>query len=414
MADKHKWEFKARFRRHAYGWKGTAPASKRLREATREIKKVAKKDPVLAADGSVGLMERLWPALQDIDTSSGYLGDAVFSALDKLIPILVDAPADIDVRRAWLERLYEAVQEDGVSYLDPAEERWGEICVFPELQNEWADRVIPLLRLCWSDESPGFARGSDICLSCLLEAGRYSELEELLGMQKKRWWHYDKFWAEALVRMGRTDEAIAFASALLEEPHHHYAIRDFCERTLIAAGRSEEAYYDYGLLLRSGNTYLSCYRSLVSKYPDIDPRQILNDLIDTSENIGSWFASARKAGFNDIARRCAREGVVEPKTLLTAARDSLEDDPSFSYELALRALELLLAGHVYEPSVTEVRKGFDILIESAAGMGLVDWAIMGIEALLSKKPAPYDVILAKSLRAMLDRYILDCTEETGG
>jgi len=191
MADKHKWEFKARFRRHAYGWKGTAPASKRLREATREIKKVAKKDPVLAADGSVGLMERLWPALQDIDTSSGYLGDAVFSALDKLIPILVDAPADIDVRRAWLERLYEAVQEDGVSYLDPAEERWGEICVFPELQNEWADRVIPLLRLCWSDESPGFARGSDICLSCLLEAGRYSELEELLGMQKKRWWHYD-------------------------------------------------------------------------------------------------------------------------------------------------------------------------------------------------------------------------------
>jgi hypothetical protein len=73
----HKWTFKSRFRANAYGWKGTALATKRLKEAVSEIKKVAKSDPVTAADGAVGLMERIWPALQGIDSSSGSLGNAV-------------------------------------------------------------------------------------------------------------------------------------------------------------------------------------------------------------------------------------------------------------------------------------------------------------------------------------------------
>lgn len=50
--EKHKWEFKARFRRHAFGWR-SQPAMMRVKEAVTEIKKVAKKDPVLAAEGAV-------------------------------------------------------------------------------------------------------------------------------------------------------------------------------------------------------------------------------------------------------------------------------------------------------------------------------------------------------------------------
>ena len=73
----HKWTFKARFRANAYGWKGTALATKRLKEAVSEIKKVAKSDPIAAADGAVSLMERICPALQGIDGSSGALGNAV-------------------------------------------------------------------------------------------------------------------------------------------------------------------------------------------------------------------------------------------------------------------------------------------------------------------------------------------------
>ncbi len=412
MPDKHKWEFKARFRRNAYGWKGTALASRRLREATSEIKKVSRKDPVLAADGAVALMERLWPALQGIDTSWGSLGIAVLHALDELIGVLIDAPAGIETRRAWLERLYEAVEEDGVQYLNPVEERWGEICVFPELVNGWADRVMPLLRFCWSDERPGgFVVGTDICLSCLLEAERYDELEGLLRLRKISMWHYDKFWAEALARMGRPDEAIEYASAMLEGHYSHHQIREFCEKTLIEAGRAEEAYAEFGILLRSGNTYLSSYRALVRKYPDMDPRAILVDLIDTSENKGAWFASARKAGFPDIARDCAREGVVEPKTLIRAARESGESDPSFSFELALRALDLLLQGHGYETTTADVSEGFEILMKSATGMGVPDWAVSGIEDLLGRKPANFDDVSARALKAMLDRYLRECAPD---
>ena len=75
-ADGHKWEFKARFRRRAFGWK-SQPAIQRLKQAVCEIKKVARKDPVLAADGAVTLFERLSPALEHVDSSSGAIGTAV-------------------------------------------------------------------------------------------------------------------------------------------------------------------------------------------------------------------------------------------------------------------------------------------------------------------------------------------------
>lgn len=49
----HKWIFPARFRAAAYGWKSSRLACQRLREAVSEIKKVAKKEPNLAAEGAV-------------------------------------------------------------------------------------------------------------------------------------------------------------------------------------------------------------------------------------------------------------------------------------------------------------------------------------------------------------------------
>ena len=67
MTSGNRWAFKARFRARGYGWRGSALAGKRLNEAVREINSIAESAPVLAAEGCVSLMERLWPALQDID-----------------------------------------------------------------------------------------------------------------------------------------------------------------------------------------------------------------------------------------------------------------------------------------------------------------------------------------------------------
>ena len=49
---KHTWTFRARFRRHAFGWR-SQPAIKRIKEAVSEIKKAARKDPVLGGEGAV-------------------------------------------------------------------------------------------------------------------------------------------------------------------------------------------------------------------------------------------------------------------------------------------------------------------------------------------------------------------------
>ncbi len=81
-----------------------------------------------------------------------------------------------------MPRLFQAVMDDGVQYLSPVEDRWGEIAVYPELMIEYAERLRALIRRVWLEEPPGgHVIGTAICLSCLLEAGRYGDLIELLG-----------------------------------------------------------------------------------------------------------------------------------------------------------------------------------------------------------------------------------------
>ena len=60
---KHTWTFRARFRRHAFGWR-SQPAIKRVKEAVSEIKKAARKDPVLGGEGAVLFLEKISPALE--------------------------------------------------------------------------------------------------------------------------------------------------------------------------------------------------------------------------------------------------------------------------------------------------------------------------------------------------------------
>lgn len=399
-ASSHKWQFKARFRTGAYGWRGTSLASQRLREAVSEIKKAARKDPVTAADGVVALFERLWPALQGIDSSSGRLGLAVNRAIGDLVPVLAEAPTDNETRSEWMDRLYDAVCEDGVDFLFPVQCRWAQICVFPDLVDSWIEFLLPGMEL--SHREGGIYTGETICFSCLLESKRYDKLEHAVTCRKYTFWPHDRFWAEALVRMGKTDEAIAFADSRQPDKSEKQSILEFCERVLLEAEREDEAYYEYGLGIRSGNTYLSSYKAIVKKYPRRDPEEILTDLVETSADRGKWFAAARQAGYLDIARECARSGLVEPKTLLTAARDALERDPSFSYEVALRALDLILQGYGYELMVIDIHPAFEALFAAAEALGVEDWASAGVKELLARETPRNDPACAKYLLELYD------------
>jgi len=99
----HKWQFTARFRRQAFGWRSDLPV-KRIQEAVKEIKQVARKEPVLAAEGAVTLLVKLSPALEQVDSSSGALGSAVNRAIDTLVPIIAKANVDTPLRERWLDR----------------------------------------------------------------------------------------------------------------------------------------------------------------------------------------------------------------------------------------------------------------------------------------------------------------------
>ena len=348
----HKWAFKAGMRAGAFGWRGSAKAIVRLKSASAEIRAVRRTDPVAAADGVVALAERIWPAFEHIDTSSGALGAAVRRTQEQMLPILIEAPADEQLRAAWLERLRAAILDDGVDYLAPISERFGEIAAFETLQNAHADRDMDLVRASWSDHARfSHAPTATLTLSCLLEAGRHQELLALLALQKTHLWFDEKFGAEALLRQGREDEALARAAALLEgdrKPWGHHGVARFCEGILLRQGKAEEAYRRFGLPSASGNTWLAMWRDLVKHYPDRDPRGILEDLIALHGRKGKWFAAAKTAGYLDIALDCASDPEAAPATLIRSARDFAGKDPAFATQVALYAIAHLLAGRGFD------------------------------------------------------------------
>ena len=399
----HKWAFKPGMRAGAYSWMSSAKAIERLKSASSEIRAVARTDPTSAAEGVIALAQRIWPAFEHIDTSSGALGNAVDRTLKELLPVLIDAPADEPIRAKWLEQLRQAILDDGVDYLAPIADRFGQIAVFPALMNLHADRDLDMLEAVWSDHA-SFAHVTTgtLTLSCLLEAGRYDELLALLARKKTHIWFDEKFGAEALLRQGRDGEALAYAEALLKDDRRqwgYFEIARFCERILVGQGREEEAYRRFGLPSVSGNTYLAMWRDLVKRYPDIDPRKILEDLIETQGSKGKWFAAAKTAKYLDLALECAAEPEATPGTLIRAARDFAIKEPAFAAHVALHAIAHLLAGRGYDASPLDIAEAVDHLMAASTRIDRVGWATQELRRLAASMAS--DVHMMQQLRARI-------------
>ena len=160
----HKWTFPARFRRGAFGWKSALPIQ-RLKEAVAEIRQVARREPVLAADGAVFLLEKLSPALEQVDSSSGALGTAVNRAIEALVPVIAGVDASALTRERWLARLFDALQNDQMPYIERLGDRWGELCATPAIASIWADRLLPITaRVMGADSAGEHFVGTSACL----------------------------------------------------------------------------------------------------------------------------------------------------------------------------------------------------------------------------------------------------------
>ncbi len=82
----HRWTFATRFRRNAFGWKSALPIQ-RLKEAVAEVRQATRVDAILAAEGAVLLLEKVSPAREQVDSSSGAIGTAVNRTIDALTPL---------------------------------------------------------------------------------------------------------------------------------------------------------------------------------------------------------------------------------------------------------------------------------------------------------------------------------------
>jgi hypothetical protein len=382
---KYAWTFNARFRSRTFGWRSSRLACQRLKEAVAEIKKLAKADPVTAADGAVILMERVWPALESVDSSSGALGAAVGWALTELLPVVINAPADRKTRDQWLTRLWQAIEEDGVDYLWLVQDRWGELCGSSEVTSQWADEFLPLLRTAWSDPRPGnYVRETTMCLSSLLASGRHEELLDVLALQRFPFWSDRKFGVRALLAEGRIEEALAYAEASRGLNQPDTAIDAACERILLDAGRETEAYEKYALTASRSSTGLATYRKITKKYPARDQKRILLDLGELDGDSGHWFAAAKDAGFLDLALEFAQTGRTDPRTLSRASRDLLEKDAKFCLRVGRIAIQRMLEGYGYELTGVDVIDAYGHFLRAAEKLGATQDARNDILSMATK------------------------------
>jgi len=364
---KHQWAFAPRFRKNAFGWRSN-PAILRIREALSEIKKTARKEPILGAEGAVLFLEKISAAIANVDGSSGTIGAAANAVLDELVPIIAVAPAELAVRQKWLERLWRAVEEDDYSYLDIVPDRWGELCATPETASAWADEFIGTLRMIWTNfrNRGEYFKGTNACLSALFAAGRFGEILDLVELAPFKSWTDRKWAVKALSAMGRKDEAIRFAEDSRGLNDSPYAIAKSCEEILLSIGRTEDAYRAYAFQSNRKPTYLAWFRAVVEKYPARDPKDILRDLVAASPGEeGKWFAAAKSAGLYKEAVELANKAPCDPKTLTRAARDLAEAEPQFALGAGLAALRWIAEGYGYDLSGWDVQEAYDRTIQSA-------------------------------------------------
>lgn len=365
-----KWQFSSRFRRHAFGWKSDTPIQ-RIKEAVSEIKSVARKDAVLAAEGAVIFLEKLSPALEQVDSSSGAIGTTVNRAIDTLVPIIVKADVISSIRKKWLERLWQAIQDDAIPYIEILGDSWGELCVTSELASAWADELMPAVKHVWSPQTSGhgYFKGTTACLASLFVAGRYEELLSLLEISRVKWW-YDRRWGvKALVAMGKKAEAVRYAEESRGMNDPGWLIAEACEAILLSSGLVDEAYRRYALEANQSTTKLATFRAIAKKYPHKLQTDILRDLIaSTPGDEGKWFAAAKDAGHFDMATELASRSPLDPRTLIRAARDFATDRPDFALASGMSALRWISLGHGYEIT------GMDVLDAYTAVMAAVPTA----------------------------------------
>lgn len=398
MSTAHQWEFRPRFRKHAFGWSSQRPV-KRIKEAVSEIKKAARQDKVLAGEGAVVFLEKLPRAVEHVDGSSGALGNAVNKAIDELAPLIAAAPADQKQREKWLQRLWKAIDHDFRPDIEYLESYWGQLCATPERASVAADALLDEVRRNWTDPSALGRHFKSItpCLSSLFAAQRYDELLELVALAPFPFWPY-RFWsARTLEVLGQPERAVAHAEVCREKWSVSFGLDQECERILLDNGMPDKAYAGYALQANWKSTYQATFNAIVKKFPHKTKSEILQDCVAQTPGLeGKWFAAAKSGGLLEEAVQLSRTSPCDPKTLTRAARDMAAASPGYATQLGLAALHWLVEGYGYEITNHDVLAAYDHTLEAAANAGTTDQALDMIREMV-RAEATSDQFVSKVL-----------------
>jgi len=369
----HKWQFTARLRYHAFGWQSDKPIQ-RIKEALSEIKKVAKKEPALAASGAVLFLEKISPAIEQVDSSSGAIGSMVNRAIDILVPIIAKAPVAPSIRQQWLQRLWQALQDDNMPYIEALGDYWGELCVDTECASHWADELRSSVEQVLRASGYAYFKGSSAYLSSLYAAGLHEELLAVLAKPYFSNWWYRQCGVRALLSMDRKAEALRYAEdskKIINTPPS--AVAKVCEEILLSSGLYEEAYNRYALDANQGTTYLATFRSLIRKYPNKPAVDILRDLVSSQPGSeGKWFAAAKDVGLFDVAIDLVNKSPTDPRTLIRASRDFGEKQARFAVSAGLAALQWIARGYGYQITAGDVLEAYSCILKAASSAGITE------------------------------------------
>ena len=400
-----KWQFAPRFRRHAFGWKSQPPIL-RIKEAVSEIHKIARNDPELAAEGAILFLEKLSPALEQVDSSSGAIGFAVNAAIEALVPLIAKPIVAYDVRECWLNRLWEALQNDHMPYIELLGDYWGKLCAEPTLASVWADKFIDIVKIMWSPQEPkggGYFQGTTACLSALFSAERYDELLALIEMAPYKSWWYRYWGTQALLAMGKPRDALLYAENSHGLNNPVTPIAHTCEDILISMGLVDEAYKNYALASNQTTTNLSTFRAIAKKYPHKEPIEILKDLIKSQPGSeGKWFAAAKNAGFFDLAIELVSKSPTDPQTLTRAAKEFAVKRPDFAISAGIASLYWIARGFGYEISSIDVHSAYFAIMNAAKTASLEDQTKLKVLHLLSEECSHMPFV-----KRVLQHYLLE-------
>ena len=119
------------------------------------------------------------------------------------------------MREKWLDRLFDALQEDDMPYLEYFGRFWSELCTAPEIASKWTDYLSPTLTTMWDHcarSRDRYFKGTTAGLSALYAAARQEELLALIAKSEYRHksWRWRVFGAKELAKAGRWGDAIQY------------------------------------------------------------------------------------------------------------------------------------------------------------------------------------------------------------